>query len=107
MSATVAVSNMIWNESKNSEWEDSVSLSTTEALFLVSFTSIQIMIGSLSRARLRGGGGTLAKCQGPRAFGGPADFLGLAVVYGPVFSGPHCTVLGEHIYVVGRWGTTF
>ena len=59
------------------------------------------------QGQIKGGGGTLAKCQGPRAFGGPADFLGLAVVYGPVFSGPHCTVLGEHIYVVGRWGTTF
>ena len=37
------------------------------------------------------GGGTLGKCQGPRAFGGPADFLGLAVVYGPMFFGtaPH------------------
>ena len=37
------------------------------------------------------GGGTLGKCQGPRAFGGPADFLGLAVVYGAMFFGtaPH------------------
>ena len=47
MSATVAVSNMIWYHSKNSEWEDSVSLSTTEPLFLVSFTSLQTIIGSL------------------------------------------------------------
>ena len=43
-----------------------------------------------SQGRIKGGS-TLGKCQGPRAFGGPADFLGLAVVYGAMFFGtaPH------------------
>ena len=48
ISVTVAVSNMVWNHSKNSGWENSVHLSTTQSIFLVFFTSLQIITGTLS-----------------------------------------------------------
>ena len=39
---------MVWNHSKNSGWENSVHLSTTQSIFLVFFTSLQTIIGTLS-----------------------------------------------------------
>ena len=64
--------------------------------------------GTLTRGGLKGG--SLGKCQGPRAFGGPRAqiFWASWLFMAPCFSGPHCTILGGHIiYVAGRWGTAF
>ena len=48
-----------------------------------------------------------ASARGPALSGGPADVLGLAVVYGPMFFGTALHGFGRtYIYVAGRWGTT-
>ena len=39
---------MIWNESRNNEWESSVPLITTQFIFWVFFTSLQTIIRSLA-----------------------------------------------------------
>ena len=61
----------------------------------------------LNQGRIKGGGALWASTRGPALSGGPADFLGLAVVYGAMFFGTAPHGFGRTVYVSGRWGPTF
>ena len=37
--------------------------------------------------------------------GAPHNFWASRLFMAPCSSGLHCTILGRHIYVAGRWGT--
>ena len=90
-----------------------LTVSSAISRIIQSLCATRVVPAGASNSSCQGrikGGGTLSKCQGPRAIRGPADFLGLAVVYGPMFFGTTLHGFGRtyHIlYVAGHWGTTF
>ena len=73
-------------------------------------TSYHNPLHTETQGRIKGGGHFGQVPGAPRFRGAPcADFLGLLVVYDPMFFGTALHNFGRtyHICIAGRWGTAF